>query len=251
MEELENVGKQPLLDFNFLKELTDARIGLGHAGTSIPTKESLNFKLAHAQARDAVYTPMAIVALSSKLESFSLPSTTLYSKVKDRTEYLQRPDLGRLLNQRSTKVLSDEIKNCDVVICVADGLSALAINLNAFDVIKLLVPKIQQANWSLATICLVMQGRVAIADQIGEILKAKLSLILIGERPGLSAADSMGIYLTYRPKRGLTDDSRNCISSIRKGGLSAELAANKIFYLIQQAMGKRISGTGLKDEYES
>jgi len=250
MEELEHTEEQPIKDFNSLKELTDARIGLGRAGTSIPTKAMLDFKLAHAQARDAVYHPLALASIQNKLTSLNLPSTTLHSKAEDRIQYLQRPDLGRKLNQASVIALNNEIKKADILICIADGLSAIAIELNAFEVIKLLAPKLKQVNLSLATICLVLQGRVAIADHIGEILNAKLSIIFIGERPGLSAADSMGAYLTYNPKIGLTDDSRNCISNIRKGGLSAELAASKIFYLIQEAFSKGTSGIALKDEQE-
>ncbi len=250
MEELEETENQPIKDLNSLKKLTEARIGLGRAGTSIPTKAMLDFKLAHAEARDAVYHPLALASIQNKLTSFKLPSTTLHSQAEDRIQYLQRPDLGRKLNSASAAALNNEIKNFDILICIADGLSAVAIELNALEVIRLLVPKLKQSKLSLATICLVLQGRVAIADHIGEILKAKLSLIFIGERPGLSAADSMGAYLTYNPKLGLTDDSRNCISNIRKGGLTTELAASKIFYLIQEAFSKGISGIALKDEQE-
>jgi len=230
-----------------LKQFTDARIGIGRTGTSIPIKESLEFKLAHAHARDAVYSALDTDEMASRLRVFNLPATELRSKAADRGQYLQRPDLGRQLDHASIENLESQISGYDVVICIADGLSALAIHENAIDLLQQLIPRILQANLSMAPLCLVQQGRVAIADDIGAALKAKLSVILIGERPGLSAADSMGVYLTYAPKRGLTDDSRNCISNIRVGGLDMDRAAAKIFYLIQEAFRRSLSGVMLKD----
>jgi ethanolamine ammonia-lyase small subunit len=229
-----------------LKEFTAARIGIGRTGASIPLKQSLAFKLAHAHARDAVYSELDIDKLSTDLQQFELPVLHLHSQAAYREQYLQRPDLGRQLNEESIGQLSDYVAN-DIAIVIADGLSATAVNSNAIGLLKILIPQLQLAGLKLAPICLVKQGRVAIADDIGVYMNAKLSLILIGERPGLSAADSMGSYLTFNPRPGLTDESRNCISNIRPHGLHFKPAAKKIFYLIQEAFKRKISGVGLKD----
>jgi ethanolamine ammonia-lyase small subunit len=247
MEELNNL-KAPQKDpLNTLKAFTDARIGIGRTGTSIPLKQSLEFKLAHAHARDAVYSSLDLNTLGNELSSFNLSLVDLQSKAADRAQYLQRPDLGRQLSYSSSEDLCNQINGFDIVICIADGLSALAIHKNIYDMLVLLIPRLQLANYSIAPLCLIKQGRVAIADGIGETLGAKLSVIFIGERPGLSAVDSMSAYLTYQPKSGLTDDSRNCISNIRQGGLSISNAVDKLFYLIQESLKKKISGVGLKD----
>ncbi|TDQ11537.1 ethanolamine ammonia-lyase subunit EutC [Pedobacter metabolipauper] len=232
---------------HFLKGFTNARIAIGRTGTSIPVTESLDFKMAHAHARDAVYSSMDIPGLTAQLAPFNLPVIELHSMAADRAHYLQRPDLGRQLSTQSEDLLAGQITGFDVVICIADGLSALAIHENIAGLLDLLIPKLVHANFSLAPICLIQQGRVAIADGIAEQLQAKLSIVFIGERPGLSAADSLGAYLTYGPKRGLTDDSRNCVSNIRAAGLAHEPAASKIFYLIQEAFQRKLSGVLLKD----
>jgi len=231
-----------------LKEFTAARIAIGRAGTSIPVKESLQFKLAHAHARDAVYSVLAVDRLITGLKIFNLPVLHLHSQAIDRHKYLKRPDLGRQLEQASEEQLKTHNSKHDVVIIIADGLSAEAVNENAADLLKLLLPKLQQSKLNIAPLCLVEQGRVAVGDDIGFGLKATLSIILIGERPGLSSADSMGAYLTYHPKPGLTDESRNCISNIRPLGLKAEPAADKIFYLVMEAFKRKLSGVGLKDD---
>jgi ethanolamine ammonia-lyase small subunit len=232
---------------SFLKEFTPARIAIGSAGSSIPTNQALAFKLAHAHARDAVYAEMDSDALAEELLQFNLPVLQLHSRALTRAQYLQRPDLGRLTDEDSDNLLTDQITGYDVVIVIADGLSATAIHQNIKGLLQLLIPGLLAAKLKLAPLCMVQQGRVAIADQIGNALKAKLSLILIGERPGLSAADSMGAYLTYGPKPGLKDNARNCISNIRLGGLSNAAACHKIFYLIQEAFKKELSGVELKD----
>jgi ethanolamine ammonia-lyase small subunit len=231
----------------FLKEFTAARIGIGSTGTSIPTKQSLEFKLAHAHARDAVYSVMDIGRLADDLAIFNRPVLQLHSRAANRAQYLQRPDMGRQADELSINRLADQLTGDHVVIIIADGLSATAINYNALSLLKILIPKIHNAGLKLAPICLVQQGRVAIGDGIAAELQAKLSVVLIGERPGLSAADSMGAYLTYDPKPGLTDDSRNCISNIRPGGMDFNSAADKIFYLIQEAFSRKLSGVALKD----
>jgi ethanolamine ammonia-lyase small subunit len=230
-----------------LKEFTAARIAIGRTGTSIPLKESLEFKLAHAHARDAVYSELDIEGLTNNLRAFNLPVLSIHSNAANRHKYLKRPDLGRQLDEPSAELLKDHNTGADIAIVVADGLSATAVNENAFSLLKLLIPMFSEAKLHLAPLCMVEQGRVAIGDEIAESLSAKLSIVLIGERPGLSSADSMGMYLTYNPRPGLTDESRNCISNIRPEGLSYHLAAQKTFYLVQEAFKRKLSGVALKD----
>jgi len=232
--------------FNSLKTFTAARIGIGLVGSTVPLDYSLEFKLAHAHARDAVYSILDTEGLTNTLKQFNLPVLHLHSQAGNRARYLQRPDLGRKLNEESANQIKD-MGSADVVIIVADGLSATAVNNNVNGLLSILIPKLLAVKLKLAPICLVEQGRVAIGDDIAHGLKAKLSLVLIGERPGLSAADSMGAYLTYNPRSGLTDEMRNCISNIRPMGLTYDLAADKIFYLIQEAFKRKISGVSLKD----
>jgi len=230
-----------------LQEFTSARIAIGRVGTSIPLKQSLEFKLAHAHARDAVYSELDLGKLTDALKHFELPVLQLHSKITDRRQYLQRPDLGRKLNEASLSELNDYSAESDVAIMIVDGLSATAVNENAVGLLDALVPQLIANGLKLAPISLVEQGRVAIGDDIGYGLKAKLSLILIGERPGLSSADSLGAYLTYNPKPGLTDESRNCVSNIRPKGLTHKKAAKKIFYLVNEAFKRKLSGVELKD----
>jgi ethanolamine ammonia-lyase small subunit len=230
-----------------LKEFTAARIAIGRVGNSIPLKQSMEFKLAHAHARDAVYSVLDVEALRHKLGAFHLPVIDLHSMAANRQEYLKRPDLGRLLDDESKEQLKVHAADFDVAIIIVDGLSAEAVNANTFDLLKILVPRLSDAKLSIAPFCLVEQGRVAIGDNIAFGLNAKFSILLIGERPGLSAADSMGAYLTYDPQPGLTDESRNCISNIRKQGLNHKLAADKIFYLVIESFKRKISGVALKD----
>jgi ethanolamine ammonia-lyase small subunit len=230
-----------------LKEFTAARIAIGRTGNSIPLKYSLEFKLAHAHARDAVYSVLDVDRLSSGLSVFNLPVLHLHSQAQTRHKFLKRPDLGRQLDENSATLLNDYSQPTDVVIIVADGLSATAVNENTYHLLKLLVPMLSASKITLAPICLVEQGRVAIGDDIAHLLNAKLSLVLIGERPGLSSADSMGAYLTYNPKPGLTDECRNCVSNIRPEGLTSNPAADKIFYLITEAFSRKLSGVALKD----
>ncbi|WP_179413651.1 ethanolamine ammonia-lyase subunit EutC [Mucilaginibacter sp. E4BP6] len=232
---------------NPLKEFTAARVGIGRTGTSIPTKQSLAFKLAHAHARDAVYSVLDIDGLSNDIKQFNLPVLLLHSKAGNRAEYLQRPDLGRKLKKSSANQLKEYTGDYDVSIIIADGLSAAAINENVIGLLNHLIPLFTAANLKLAPVCFVEQGRVAVSDKVAHLLNAKLSVILIGERPGLSSADSIGAYLTYGPKPGLTDESRNCISNIRPQGLMFKPAADKIFYLIQEAFRMKLTGIGLKD----
>ncbi|MDQ4139051.1 MAG: ethanolamine ammonia-lyase subunit EutC, partial [Bacteroidota bacterium] len=229
---------------------TDARIALGRTGVSEPLQPSLKFKLAHAHARDAVYSELNITELIHEIETqFALPVYLLQSEVTNRQEYLQRPDLGRKLSTASKEQLNTlVVLPADVALILGDGLSAEAINKNALPLLQILIPKLRSAGLSLSPITMVQQARVAVSDEIGFALKAKVALILIGERPGLSSPDSMGAYLTYQPRPGLTDESRNCLSNIRPAGLSYPVAAEKLLYLLTESLQLQLSGIRLKDK---
>ncbi|WP_324676925.1 ethanolamine ammonia-lyase subunit EutC [Hymenobacter sp. GOD-10R] len=232
-----------------LRAFTGARIALGRTGTSVPLRESLAFRMAHAHARDAVYSVLATEELLAELGQLQLAVCQVKSQAQNRQEYLQRPDLGRKLDEESKALLVEQAPDaCDIAIILADGLSATAINEHAVPLLRLLLPQLQQVGFRLAPITLAEQARVAIGDEIGELLKARLTLMLIGERPGLSSPSSLGAYFTYAPKPGLTDEARNCVSNIRPEGLGYPLAADKLFFLIQEALRRKLSGVGLKDE---
>lgn len=231
-----------------LKAFTTARIALGRTGTAIPLKEVLNFRLAHAHARDAVYSSLSVNALHEQLQSFHLPILLLHSKAVDRQEYLQRPDKGRQLDAESALTVKNAgHQGRDLAIILADGLSATAINMHTKPLLEILIPLLKQAGISLAPISIIQQGRVASGDETGALLNVRITLMLIGERPGLSAADSMGAYITYGPTPGTTDEARNCISNIRTAGLQYQPAAEKILYLIKEALRLQLTGVGLKD----
>jgi ethanolamine ammonia-lyase small subunit len=232
---------------NPLREFTAARIAIGRVGSSIPLKESLKFKLAHAHARDAVYSELDTEGLFNSLKTFNIPVLHLHSQAQNRHKYLKRPDLGRLLSEESVTELEEHKADADIAIVIADGLSATAVNENAFSLLQLLIPMLTDSKLKIAPLCMIEQGRVAIGDHIGEALNARFSIVLIGERPGLSAADSMGAYLTYNPRPGLTDESRNCISNIRPQGLRHQPAAAKIYYIVNEAFKRKLSGVALKD----
>ena len=235
-----------------LKAFTNARIALGRTGVATPLKEVLDFRMSHAHARDAVYSILNMGELTNSLQQFQIPIITVNSKANDRAVYLQRPDLGRKLDSVSADNLKNETSHsADVAIIIADGLSATAINEHAVHVVKKLIPLLKQSVLTLAPLVIAKQARVAIADEIGSILQAKLSLILIGERPGLSSPDSMGAYITYQPMPGKTDESRNCISNIRPEGLGYDLAAEKIAKLIKASLQLKLSGILLKDEEQN
>jgi len=235
-----------------LRRLTPARIALGRTGTSIPTRAQLDFQYAHAQARDAVHLPFEHAALSSQLAERGHESLLLHSAAIDRNSYLQRPDLGRKLSDASASTLREYASahpgGVDLVIVIADGLSALAVHRHTLPFLARLEEQITAEGWTVAPVILVEQGRVAVADEIGELLGAKMTVILIGERPGLSSPDSLGLYFTYNPKVGLTDAYRNCISNVRLEGLSYGMAAHRLLYLMREACRRQLSGVNLKDE---
>jgi len=245
----ENNVDNPWLE---LRRLTPARIALGRTGTSIPTGAQLDFQFAHAQARDAVHLPFDHVGLSSQLAERGRDSLLLHSAAVDRHSYLQRPDLGRRLSDESAQTLRDYAEahpgGVDLAVVVADGLSALAVHKHTLPFLTRMEEQTHAEGWSLSPVILVEQGRVAVADEVGQLLGAKMVVILIGERPGLSSPDSLGLYFTYNPKVGLTDAYRNCISNVRLEGLSYGMAAHRLLYLMREACRRQLSGVNLKDE---
>lgn len=235
-----------------LRRHTPARIALGRSGISLPTAQQLAFQLAHAQARDAVRRPLEVDAAAAAIEALGVPTLRAHSAAADRASYLQRPDLGRQLDGASAQALQSACTGeaQDLCIVVADGLSALAIERHAAPFMAALLAQLRQdaAPWRLAPAVLVEQGRVAIGDEIGALLGAQLALVLIGERPGLSSPDSLGLYLTWAPRRGRTDAERNCISNVRPEGLDYPEAAARAAWLLRAARERGLTGVGLKDE---
>ncbi|HIF17173.1 MAG TPA: ethanolamine ammonia-lyase subunit EutC [Cycloclasticus sp.] len=231
-----------------LRQYTSARIALGRAGGSLKTDDWLDFKLAHARARDAVHGEFDAEALAKELSSIDLPALLVSSRIKDRAEFLKRPDLGRRLDTVSKRLLSESSDTTsDLVIVVSDGLSASAVHAHVADVLSKLMPKLLEASWSLLPLVIARYGRVAIQDEIGALLAAKTALILIGERPGLSATDSLGAYLVHDPNMANTDANRNCVSNIRPAGLNYQKAADTLFYLLSEIKRRQISGVEVKD----
>jgi ethanolamine ammonia-lyase small subunit len=234
-----------------LTRFTQARIGLGRAGGSVPTQPLLEFQLAHARARDAVHRPFDAATVEQQVNSAGIETLRLHSAAPDRAAYIQRPDLGRILSDTSKAALEarDRTQTAyDAVFVLADGLSALAVERHAAPVLGLIMRRLLDAQWHLAPVCIVEQGRVAVADEIGAVLGAQMSVILIGERPGLTSPDSLGIYLTWDPLPGRTNAQRNCISNVRPEGLPYEHAVHKLFHLMTAARQRRLSGVELKDE---
>lgn len=237
-----------------LRQYTPARIALGRSGTSLPTRPHLEFQLAHARARNAVHHVLDTDALTASLQSRGLKVELVHSAADNRPEYLQRPDKGRRLNADGRAHLESLAKPAtpfDVAFVIGDGLSSFAIEENAAPFLDVMLPKLSEHGWSVAPIVVVKEARVAVGDEVGEVLGAQMVVVLIGERPGLSSPDSMGVYLTYAPRVGLTDESRNCISNVRKEGLSYAGAAHKLGYLMTEARSRKLSGVNLKDEAEA
>ena len=231
-----------------LRAHTAARIGLGHRGVSVPTSAQLAFQLAHAQARDAVHLALDDEALARALAVQGQDCVQLHSAAATRAEYLQRPDLGRRLDDVSRARLEACATGIDLALVAADGLSALAVQRHAAPFLAALRERLALESWTLSPLHIVEQGRVAVGDEVGELLKARAVLVLIGERPGLSSPDSLGLYLTWAPKVGLLDERRNCISNVRPEGLAYAPAAYRLHYLLSQAFSRQLSGVALKDE---
>jgi ethanolamine ammonia-lyase small subunit len=235
-----------------LASLTPARVALGRTGASLTTREVLRFQLAHARARDAVHVALDAEALAAGIAALGQSVERVETAATRRELYLRRPDLGRRLTAESAERL-DPLRrdDVDVSIVVADGLSSQAVANHAVPLLARLLPKIEQIGLKLAPIVIAEGARVALGDEVGQRLGARLVLVLIGERPGLSSPDSLGAYITYAPRVGRTDAERNCVSNIRPEGLDVEAASFKIAWLLAAAVTAGMSGVRLKDESDS
>jgi ethanolamine ammonia-lyase small subunit len=232
-----------------LRDFTTARVGLARCGNGLPTGDVLTLQLAHARAREAVHSSIDAQSIGLELRARTNSDfVTVRSRAADRAIYLRRPDLGRQLSSESRALLSSRKGTYDVAFVIADGLSALAVHMHAAPLIETLLGFPDFARWKFAPFTIIEQGRVAIGDEIAECLGASLAVVLIGERPGLSSADSLGVYMTWDPHPGRTDAERNCISNIRSEGLSYEAAAMKLVFLMNEARRRKISGVNLKDD---
>jgi len=249
-----NVAPNP---WDQLRQYTNARIALGRAGVSTPTREMLEFQLAHAKARDSVLSEADFRGMEREIEALAPEWTCLHlqSQVRDKREYLMRPDRGRLLSEESKKLLpGDECETrrpYDLCFVIADGLSPRAVMKNAVPLLREFRGTIAKNGWSIAPIHFLKYGRVACGDEVARPYRANAVVILIGERPGLSSPESMGAYITYRPVPGVTkDEGRNCISNVHDAGLSVPQAAEKLSYLLEKMFRLRLSGVNLKDDQE-
>lgn len=234
-----------------LKAFTNARIALGRAGNGLPTAPLLAFNLSHAQARDAVHRPLDTAALRQALEAEGFATLEVESAAEDRQHYLRRPDLGRRLSEASRAALAALPQGAapELVFVVGDGLSAFAAAKQAVPLLKAARARLE--DWRIGPVVVARQARVALGDEIGELLGASLVAMLIGERPGLSSPDSLGVYLTWAPKVGCHDAQRNCISNVRPEGLPYEVAAHKLHYLLTHARRLKLTGVGLKDDSDA
>ena len=232
-----------------LRGLTPARVGLGRSGAGLPTDALLAFTLDHARARDAVHASFDTQALMAGLRALGLSPVNLSSRAQTRGDYLRRPDLGRMLDPESQRLLAGHRSGrCEIALVIGDGLSPTAVNSHAVGLIQHLVPRLVAEGISIGHVAVASGARVALGDEIGEILAARMMVMLIGERPGLSAPDSLGVYLTFAPKTGCTDAERNCVSNIHAAGLSSEEAAFKVAWLIREGLSREATGVVLKDE---
>jgi len=233
-----------------LRKYSPARIAIGRAGASMPTRERLDFQLAQARARDAVWLPFDTIALAAALEQLQPGVVVLTSAATDRGSYLRRPDWGRRLAEAEREKLARarERGPWDLAVVVSDGLSARATQEQAGRLLALLLPALRSAGWRVAPLVVVANARVALQDEVGSALAATVSLMLLGERPGLGSPDSLGAYLVFGPGPGKTDADRNCVSNIRPAGLAPERAAEKLLYLLGEMRRRRLSGVELKEE---
>ncbi|EPG37398.1 ethanolamine ammonia-lyase subunit EutC [Acinetobacter colistiniresistens] len=235
-----------------LKQFTDARIAIGRTGCSIPTRALLDFQLSHAQAKDAVFQCLNVELLTEQLQQLGLNPIHVQSQAEHKELYLKRPDLGRLLAPQSVQQLQQTKQHqqgYDVCIVIGDGLSARAIEENALPFIQALIQPFAEQQWSLAPVVIATGSRVALGDEIAEIFQARMLIMLIGERPGLSSPDSMGLYYTLDAYSGCLDSQRNCISNIRPAGLSIPIATQRLLALMHNSKRLGLSGVDLKDEH--
>ena len=233
-----------------LRKLTPARVALGRSGGSLPTRALLGFMLDHARARDAVHAVFDAAALISDLADVGLEAVVVSSRVGNRQDYLRRPDLGRQLDQASLRLLQSRKRAaaCPLAIVIGDGLSPTAVHAHAVGLLRNLLPRLAADGAGVGATVVASGARVALGDEIGALLKARIVLVLIGERPGLSSPDSLGAYLTFNPGIGRTDADRNCVSNIHGDGLSYDEAAFKIGWLIREGLRREVTGVALKDE---
>jgi ethanolamine ammonia-lyase small subunit len=232
-----------------LRHLTPARVGLGRAGASLPTSALLAFTLDHARARDAVHAGFEFAAIAAGLDAPGLRTLQVSSCARSRKDYLRRPDLGRTLDAASQELLANGRRgSCDLAIVIGDGLSPSAVNAHAVELLRRLVPRLAGGAIEPGPVVVASGARVALGDEIGALLGARMVVMLIGERPGLSAPDSLGAYLTFAPQPGCTDAMRNCVSNIHSSGLSYDEAAFKIAWLVREGLARQVTGVALKDE---
>ncbi|WP_414644708.1 ethanolamine ammonia-lyase subunit EutC [Bradyrhizobium sp.] len=232
-----------------LRELTPARVALGRAGASLPTKALLEFTLDHARARDAVHAAFDAETLLQGLAALGLETARVSSLAPGRNDYLARPDLGRKLDPDSRQRLASRRgRGTAVAVIIGDGLSPTAVNAHALLLLRELLPLLAGDNIEIGEAVVASGARVALGDEIGDVLGARMTVMLIGERPGLSAADSLGVYLTFGPAVGTTDEKRNCVSNIHGGGLGYREAAARIAWLIREGLARQLTGVDLKDE---
>jgi len=233
-----------------LRDLTPARVALGRMGAGLPTDALLDFTLDHARARDAVHASFDAAALIADLNALGLPATGVRSRAGDRQNYLRRPDLGRRLDQTSVQLLTarGRATGAPLAIVIGDGLSSTAVHVHAVGLMRALMARLAADQIEIGDVVVASGARVALGDEIGEILGASMIAMLIGERPGLSAPDSLGAYLTFGPKVGRSDAERNCVSNIHRAGLGYDEAAFKIGWLIREGLSRRVTGVALKDE---
>lgn len=232
-----------------LRDLTPARVGLGRSGASLPTNALLSFTLDHARARDAVHATFEVNSIAAGLAGLGITPHEVSSQAHERRDYLRRPDRGRMLDSASRRSLeSCGITACSCAIVIGDGLSPTAVNVHAVELIRHLLPRLAADEIDAGAVIMASGARVALGDEIGAILGARMLVMLIGERPGLSAPDSLGAYLTFAPRIGLTDADRNCISNIHRAGLSYAEAAFRIAWLVREGLARQITGVALKDQ---
>jgi ethanolamine ammonia-lyase small subunit len=232
-----------------LRRLTPARVGLGRSGAGMPTDALLAFTLDHARARDAVHAAFDVAALMQGLGALGLEPLEVKSRVRDRKDYLRRPDLGRMLDEDSHHALAAHRgAPCRLAIVVGDGLSPAAVNHHAIELVRSLVPRLAAEAIEIGCAVVASGARVALGDEIGAIVNARMLMMLIGERPGLSTPDSLGAYLTFAPRAGRTDAERNCISNIHSAGLGHDEAALRIAWLVREGLAREVTGVALKDE---
>jgi len=230
-----------------LRKMTQARVRLGRFGAGLPTRAAQTFLLDHARARQAVWSDVNWLPVGAGLADLELGIVEVESQAPDRATYVRRPDLGRKLSLQAAERLAAIRSNHDILIVIADGLSASAIDTNARLLTRAIVERLSARQLSIAPLVLASQARVALADPIAEIVGARISIVIIGERPGLSAADSLGVYMTCSPRPGTPDSRRNCISNVRIGGLAIDSAADGVASLVSDMLRTGVSGVGLKD----